>query len=197
MKEVIMHYDMLIDENNDPARDPEPLRKYMDKWDGQRFIDAMELDMTKSVLEIGVGTGRLALKVAPLCKSLLGIDISPKTVKRAKENLSNYDNVSLAVCDIIDLESDVSFDVIYSSLTFMHVKEKKKAIEKTASVLADNGIFVLSLDKSRDEFIDMGSRRIKIYPDDPNEMRALIIGAGMTVTDTFETESAYVIVSRR
>ena len=77
------HYDRLIDENNDPARDPEPLKAYMDKWDGREFLDAMELDREKTVLEIGVGTGRLACKTAPLCKEFFGIDLSPRTVERA------------------------------------------------------------------------------------------------------------------
>ena len=90
MKDVIEHYNKLIDENNDPARDPQPLKDYMDKWDGQKFIESMQLDKRKFVLEIGVGTGRLAMKVAPNCKSLCGIDISEKTIQRATENLSIY-----------------------------------------------------------------------------------------------------------
>lgn len=31
--DVINHYDSLIDENNDPVFDPQPLKEYMDKWD--------------------------------------------------------------------------------------------------------------------------------------------------------------------
>ena len=61
---VIQHYDRLVDENNDPFYDPPILQKYMDKWDGKVFIDSMLLNNTKQVLEIGVGTGRLAKKVA-------------------------------------------------------------------------------------------------------------------------------------
>ena len=30
---------MLTDEKNDSVHDPKPLRDYMDKWDGQAFID--------------------------------------------------------------------------------------------------------------------------------------------------------------
>mgnify|MGYP001039648359 CR=1 FL=1 len=48
---VIRHYDCLIDEDNDPVRDPEPLKAYMDKWDGQGFIDKMQLSRSSSVLE--------------------------------------------------------------------------------------------------------------------------------------------------
>ena len=29
--DVIIHYDTLIDLNNDPVHDPEPLKEYMDK----------------------------------------------------------------------------------------------------------------------------------------------------------------------
>ena len=64
---IIEHYDKLIDENNDPFYDPPNLQDYMNKWDGPLFIDAMKLDKTKYVLEIGVGTGRLAKRVAPDC----------------------------------------------------------------------------------------------------------------------------------
>lgn len=32
---VMKHYDKLIDENNDPVHDPESLKEYMNKWDGQ------------------------------------------------------------------------------------------------------------------------------------------------------------------
>ena len=61
--DVINHYDSLIDENNNPVFDPQPLKEYMDKWDGKAFLGALTLNDTKSILEIGVGTGRLALKI--------------------------------------------------------------------------------------------------------------------------------------
>lgn len=85
--DVITHYDKLIDENNDPFRDSPILKEYMDKWDGPAFIDMMRLSGTQNVLEIGVGTGRIAGKVASACSSFCGIDISSKTIVRAKENL--------------------------------------------------------------------------------------------------------------
>lgn len=124
--DIIMHYDLLIDENNDSVHDPKPLRDYMDKWDGQAFIDKMELDKKASVLEVGVGTGRLAVRVAPLCDRLHGIDISPKTVDRAKENLSKQTNVSLYCGDFLSYEFSEVFDLIYSSLTFMHIEKNRK-----------------------------------------------------------------------
>ena len=42
MNDVIKHYDGLIDENNDPVRDPQFLKSYMDKCDGHKFIESMQ-----------------------------------------------------------------------------------------------------------------------------------------------------------
>ena len=198
MKNVIEHYNQLIDENNDPVHDPKPLREYMDKWDGTKFIDSMELDKSKSVLEIGVGTGRLAIKVAPNCGRFVGIDISPKTIERARENLSsNNNNIELICADFMSLVLDGRFDVIYSSLTFMHIKDKASAIQKIASLLNTNGLFVLSIDKNQSDFIDMGIRKIKIYPDNPTDVCHFIDDANLELTCQFETDNAHVIVSKK
>ena len=78
--DIKTHYDQLIEENNDPFRDPPALRKHMESWDGQVFLELLELNPSKTVLEIGVGTGRIAEKTAQGCRHLTGIDISPKTI---------------------------------------------------------------------------------------------------------------------
>ena len=85
MRDIIEHYDRLIDEGHDPVCDPEVLRRHMDGWDGQAFLDALKSYTLGNVLEIGVGTGRLAVRVAPLCQHFTGIDLSPKTLARAAE----------------------------------------------------------------------------------------------------------------
>ncbi len=195
--EVINHYDLLIGENNDPVHDPKPLRDYMDKWDGQVFIDKMKLDKDKSVLEIGVGTGRLAVRVAPLCGQFYGIDISTKTIDRAKENLSEHTNVKLLCGDFQTLDISQSFDVIYSSLTFMHIEEKQKAINKTAALLKDGGKFVLSIDKNQDGFIDTGTRKITVFPDTPAEMKSYIANSGLMLLEHYETEFAHIFIAEK
>lgn len=177
--DVIRHYDLLIDENNDPLHDPKPLRDFMDKWDGQAFIEKMGLNEKTSVLEIGVGTGRLAVRAAPLCGRFHGIDISPKTIDRAEENLSGQTNISLYCGNFMSYEFSETFDIIYSSLTFMHIEEKQKAINKVAALLKDDGKFVLSIDKNQDGFIDTGTRKIIVFPDTPAEMKSYIANAGL------------------
>ena len=96
---VAEHYDLLIDEGDDPVKDPPALRAYMERWDGAPFIEALCPDRADEILEIGVGTGRLAARVAPLCGGFTGIDVSPKTIARAAENLAGLQNVTLICGD--------------------------------------------------------------------------------------------------
>ncbi len=191
---VAKHYDILINEGNDPVHDPEPLRAYMDKWDGQEFIDKMQLSKDKTVLEIGVGPGRLAVRTAPLCKGFYGIDISPETIKGAQKNLEQFQNVNLICDDFMTYDFNTTFDVIYSSLTFMHIKDKQGAINKIRELLNDSGLFVLSTDKNQDGFIDIGSNKIEVYPDTPEEIIQCIENANFNLLEHYETEFANVFV---
>ena len=194
---VAKHYDILIGEGNDPVHDPEPLKAYMDKWDGQGFIDKMQLSKDKNVLEIGVGTGRLAVRTAPLCKVFYGIDISPETIKGAEKNLEEYQNVNLICDDFMTCDFGISLDVIYSSLTFMHIKDKQKAINKVQQLLNNDGLFVLSTDKNQDKFIDIGSNRIEVYPDVAEDIIECINNSGLTLIEHYETEFANVFICKR
>jgi len=194
---VMAHYDALIDENNDPVFDPEPLKEHMEKWDGGLFIEAMQLASDKSVLEIGVGTGRLAVRVCDKCGRFTGIDISPKTVERAKENLKVFQNVCLIYGDYLTHHFQETFDVVYSSLTFMHIKNKQAAIKKTAELLNPGGRFILSLDKNRQAEIDYGSRKITVYPGSPEEIADLLTEAGFAIEKQLETEFAAIFVARK
>lgn len=194
---VIRHYDALIDEGNDPVLDPEPLRRYMDGWDGAPFFSALCLSEAKAVLEIGVGTGRLAIKAAPLCKIFFGIDISAKTVKRAKEHLAGMENVHLLQGDFLNYPFDRRFDVIYSSLTFLHIKEKQAALRKVAALLTVGGRFVLSIGKERSTVLNYGERELTVFPDTPEQISALAAAEGLSVLSGKEIENAYILIMKK
>lgn len=90
------HYDNLIDEKNDPVKDPKLLQEYMNKWDGSKFLNELKINKDSSVLEIGVGTGRLALRVLKQgCKLFEGVDLSQKTINKASEHLKMFTNCYL------------------------------------------------------------------------------------------------------
>lgn len=194
--EIISHYDALAKLGNDPVLDPPELRAYMDKWDGGTFIDMLELSQIQSVLEIGCGTGRLAIRVAPAVRSFCGIDISPETVRLAETHLASG-NVRLICADFLYYDFSEKFDLIYSSLTFMHIRDKETAIGKVFLLLEPGGRFVLSIDKNRDSRLDFGDHSIEIYPDDPEETLLLLHKCGFADTKKRETEFAYIFITKK
>lgn len=196
MNEVAKHYDILIDEGQDPVYDPKPLKDYMDKWDGQLFIDKMCLDKSKSVLEIGVGTGRIAVKIAPLCKEFTGIDISEKTIQQAKKNIKIglFKKPDLICADFLEYSFNKKFDVIYSSLTFLHIENKQKAFDIISEILNKKGRFVLSIDKNQAGYIDTGSSKIRVFPDNAEDIKTYAKNAGFNLISEDETDFAFIFV---
>ncbi|MBQ5970529.1 MAG: class I SAM-dependent methyltransferase [Clostridia bacterium] len=195
--EIVRHYDALIDENNDPVQDPAALKAYMDGWDGDVFMDALHLSKEKSVLEIGVGTGRLAVKTAPQCKLFYGVDLSLKTIERAKNHLKAFQNVHLICGDFLSCEFNRTFDVIYSSLTFMHIIEKEAAIRKAANLLNENGRFVLSIDKSQATVLRCGERELILCPDHPDRISKSMKAAGLKRIEQRETVFAWIMIGEK
>ena len=190
------HYDLLIQENNDPVNDPPVLQNYMNKWDGQSFIDSLELDSNDNLLEIGVGTGRLAKIVLDIgCGHFTGIDISSATIARAKDNLNEWKNTSLICGDFISYAFHQTFDTIYSSLTLFHFKDKAAFIRKVAGLLSAKGRVVLSVPKEKEDSITYGSREIELYPDDIDELKTLLINNGLAIHSVIEVDFAHIIVA--
>lgn len=194
-KRIAAYYDRLIELGDDPVYDPNPLAEYMDRWDGPPFLEALELSDSKDYLEIGVGSGRLALRVAPYCRRFVGIDLSPKTVERAAENLSGCPGVTLVCGDFLTHSFGERFDTIYSSLTFFHISGKAEAISKVYALLKEGGRFVLSLEQEERRTVDFSEELgIELFPDDPKQIEGLMQTVGFRLAPPIDLEAAILLV---
>ena len=86
------------------------------------------------------------------------------------------------------------YDVIYSTLTMMHFQDKSLVIGKISALLNDGGLICLSIDKNQSECLDMGNRRIRIYPDTPERIMALAEQVGLKTKKVVEIENAHIVV---
>lgn len=71
-----------------------------------------------TVLDLGCGSGELALGLAVLCQKIVGIDVSREYIKTAREDkaIKKIKNASFRVADAVKLPfKKNSFDLIYSS----------------------------------------------------------------------------------
>ena len=197
--DVTRHYDLLAEEGNDPVLDPPALQEHMDRWDGPRFIGFLRAHLAgspdASVLEIGVGTGRLARQVCAFCGDFTGIDLSAKSIDAARGHLGR--DAALICGDFLAHDFSRQFDAVYSSLTWLHIADKAAAARKVAALLRPGGLFLLSLDKAREDVLDFGTRRVRTYPDDPAQTEALLRAAGFAVAQRWESEEAVVFAAKK
>jgi ubiquinone/menaquinone biosynthesis C-methylase UbiE len=110
------------------------------------------------VLDLGVGTGLLALALAPAVERVYGLDASPAMLARFRANADarKLDNVQPLLGDLRSLPlPDESITLAVSNYTFHHVPDtdKELALSEVRRVLRPGGrlvvcdmMFTLSLD---------------------------------------------------
>ena len=96
---------------------------------GQTTADSIAL-FTKlapheSCLDVGCGTGRVALYMAPKCRAITVADVSKNMLDHARQTLSSLANVEARLLNGFDLTGidDASIDVAYCTTVFMHLDE--------------------------------------------------------------------------
>lgn len=104
-----------------------------------------------SILELGVGTGRIAIPLAQAGFSVVGIDSSPAmlTVARSKLDKAPAQRVNLMEADMRDFHLSQQFGLIICPLSaFRHLltpDDQRQALACITAHLARNGLFVLDV----------------------------------------------------
>ena len=108
------------------------------------FIDAF-VGMLPSknfdlILEVGIGTGAVAEKVAENFGSLIGIDISKEMISKI-----NHSNITAIIGDAHKLEFDNNtFDLIYMRNVIHYIDNQEKAFSQIYRCLKPGGYFLFS-----------------------------------------------------
>jgi ubiquinone/menaquinone biosynthesis C-methylase UbiE len=123
-------------------------------------------------LEIGVGTGRIALPIARRGYDYTGIDISERMMAVLKEKAAGTDlRLQLLTGDVTQLPfADNSFDVVIAVHILHLIPDWMKALEESRRVLKPNGFFV------------QGGTRIRGWAEDARrQWRVFVEEEGKTV----------------
>jgi len=110
--------------------------------------ELLKIKDTDSILEIGTGTGELALRLSTHCRKVVAIDISKKMLDFAKLKVESQKkaNIQFYNAGFLTFENyDEPFDVIVTQLALHHLPDywKMMALKRIYGMLKKDGKFYL------------------------------------------------------
>jgi ubiquinone/menaquinone biosynthesis C-methylase UbiE len=120
---------------------------------------------TDAVVDIGAGTGLLALGIAPVVSDVRAVDISPAMTRylRSRTEQLGLDNVEPITATAIDLPmADCSATVVVSNYVYHHLgdADKERGLAEAYRVLRPGGRIVIGDMMFRPQLTDSRSRRV-------------------------------------
>ncbi|MFM9413071.1 class I SAM-dependent methyltransferase [Peptococcus simiae] len=122
-----------------------PLGRFVDARETECALSILPLDLGKSLLDAGCGTGRFTLKMSLLGHAMTGIDLSPEMLEIAKHKLKfaglapRFHEMDITNMDF----ADNSFDGLVSMALFEFVHEAEKALEECFRVVRPGGYVMI------------------------------------------------------
>jgi ubiquinone/menaquinone biosynthesis C-methylase UbiE len=104
------------------------------------------LNPKQSVLEIGAGTGRFTLLIAPKVRHVTAVDISGNMLRQLAGKMENerLENISCIQGNFIDIDFPERFDLIVGFSAIEYIKDEEALFKKMAELLKPGGRLVLT-----------------------------------------------------
>ena len=160
----------------------------------QRTIDLAHIQTGEKVLDVGCGTGTLAMEVAPLVGTtgrVCGIDPGDHQIARARSKAARLNlpvEFQLGVIEHIDFP-DQTFDVVLSTIMMHHLSErlKRQGLAEIVRVLKPGGRLVIA-DFKRPEDRSQQPVRFGAGGSRIEDLASLVKEAGFSQVETEEMQ---------
>jgi predicted TPR repeat methyltransferase len=138
-------------------------------------------------IDLGCGTGLAARAFSTIVDDIIGIDLSPKMIERARAT-GLY--AELAVAEIVDglkCRPDGSADLVLAADVMVYVHDMAPLLAEAARVLTSGGLFAFTVESHAGEGVMLG-KGLR-YAHSESYVRALIAASGLTL-DRLESVSS-------
>ena len=109
---------------------------------GTALLDAAHLEERSRVLDIGCGTGTTSIAAARHARQVLGVDLSPVLIERARARAARHANVAFEVADAQTAAFEPTFDVVISRFGLMFFADPRAAFANLRRALVPGGRLV-------------------------------------------------------
>jgi len=152
----------------------------------------VELRGNERALDSGTGAGTLAIALAPLVAEVIGVDIVPELLERARANAPA--NVTFVEGDATQLPfEDETFDLACTRRTLHHIGRPDRAVAELARVTAPGGHVFVDDQIAPDDPLEAGELDRFERARDPSHTRTL---PDVDLRHLFEANGLVVIRSR-
>ncbi|MGC8839621.1 MAG: class I SAM-dependent DNA methyltransferase [Anaerolineae bacterium] len=108
----------------------------------EALLEALAPEAEEDILEVGCGPGTWTAVVAPRCRSLTAVDISPRMVEQARAYVQ-APNVRFEVADFVRWDAGRTWDKAFAVRVFEHFEDKPLALARLRDLLRPGGRLVL------------------------------------------------------
>lgn len=99
---------------------------------------------TMAIMDFGAGTGLLSFKIAPMVRSVTGVDLSAGMLEQLEAKNSNTVHVNAVLQDIMEQPLEQKFNGIVSSMAMHHVQNTPALFETFYTHLKRDGFIAIS-----------------------------------------------------
>lgn len=97
-----------------------------------------------TIADLGCGTGESLARLAPFCRSVVGVDREPTMVAAARQRVAEHAHVSVHEAPLEALPlADASVDLALVVLVLHHLPEPRRALAEAARILRPGGRLVV------------------------------------------------------
>jgi len=116
---------------------------YLDSFEKDKLLPLLGDVHGKRILDVGAGTGRLAMRLSRLGAKITALDISSEMLGVLRTKSQNL--IETVLGDAEDLPfPDNSFDIVISTFHIVHLKDLKRFFDQVYRVLKVDGEFLVT-----------------------------------------------------
>ncbi len=138
------------------------------------------------ILDLGCGTGLSGLAFKPVARSLVGVDLSPRMLAKARE-LNIYDTLIEADVEALDIAS--TFDIVVAADVLVYLGDLTKLFATVRARLKPDGLWLFTTEKSEGPDFGLGEKRR--YRHSEGYLREIANAQGFDVASLIECVTRY------